>query len=246
MAIVPIEADGISTDRVDFVGSHRRFEDRQCCFRFGLLLSWRPAFRFAFFNAGGAGAGGTQPGKGPVAGVAIFPDNFDPSAICLVDADMLGIDGFARKFFLCAGGFAGDIVRKNADAFVAHIVVLHLNSMGCLCSPPLKSEQLQCQRDRTAANNDSDKRYALFLHYLVGNRVQQRKQEQNVVPALQLFPSRSAQAAQRVIAGCDEEEKQDDRRNRASVIGEAENIVSQRKGMSLAWLVHKIQPGAST
>jgi len=95
VAIVPIEADGISSDGVHLVGSHSGLENRQWCFRFGLLFAGRSPFRFAFLHACGAWARGTQPCKGPVAGVAILPYNLDARTFRLVDADMLGIDGVA-------------------------------------------------------------------------------------------------------------------------------------------------------
>ena len=128
MAIVPIEADGISSDRVDFVGSHGGLENRQRGFWLRLLFARcsRPSASRSSTQVAHGHAARNQ-AKRPVAGVAIFPYNLDARTLRLVDADMLGIDGVARKFFFRARGFARGIFRKNADAFVAHTFVLHLS-----------------------------------------------------------------------------------------------------------------------
>ncbi len=142
VAIAPVEADRISSDGVHLVGSYRGLENRQCGFGFGLLFARRSSFRFAFLHAGGAWARGTQPCKGPVAGVAILPYNLDARTFRLVNADMLGIDGFAWKLVFWTGPFARDVFRDDADAFVAHNLFLHLNATRRLCTPPLKAKRL--------------------------------------------------------------------------------------------------------
>ena len=131
MAIVPVEADGIAPDRVYVVGAYGGFEHGKRSFRLRLWLTRLAPSGFAFFHAGRARARCTQPEKRPVAGVAILPYYFDASAFCLVDADMLRVDGFARKFLLWTCGFARYIFRNNANAFMAHTLFLHLNAADC-------------------------------------------------------------------------------------------------------------------
>lgn len=143
MAIVPIEADGISPYGVYVVGPYGRFKHRERCCWLRLLLARFAPVGFAFFHAGCARARCTQPGKGPVAGVAILPYYFDARPLRLVDADVLRVNGFAGKFLLRARGLACDVFRNYADAFVAHTLFLHLNATRCPRSPPLKAKRLQ-------------------------------------------------------------------------------------------------------
>jgi hypothetical protein len=143
VAIVPIEADGISPYGMNVVRSDCGFKYRKRCCRLRLLLAWRASLGFAFFYAGCAWARGTQPGKRPAARVAIFPYDFDASSLRLVDADVLRVDGLARKFNLGTRGLARYIFRKDADAFVAHTLFLHLNAARCLSIPPFEAKRLQ-------------------------------------------------------------------------------------------------------
>jgi hypothetical protein len=126
MAIVPIKADGISSYGFHFVGAHGGLENWQCGFGLGLLFAGYPTFNFAFFYAGRARASSTQPCKCEMAAVAILPFNLDAGTIRLIDADVAGINGVARKLSMWTGRFARDIFRNNPDAFVAHTLVLHL------------------------------------------------------------------------------------------------------------------------
>lgn len=175
MAIVPVETDGISSYGFYFLGAHGGLENRQCGFGLGLLFAGCPAFGFPTFHAGRAWAGGPQPRKRPMAGVAIFPFNLDAGTLRLVDADMPGIDSVARKFSLWTGCLARDIFRNDADAFVAHTFVLHRNPVFRIYSPPPQSKGLQEQGDRSTQRDSSHERGMLFFHRLVRNRMQKSK-----------------------------------------------------------------------
>jgi hypothetical protein len=172
VAVVPSEADGISSYSLYFVGAHRGLENRERGFWFGLLLTGYSSFGFPFLHAGGARAGCAQPCKCPMAGVAIFPFNLDPRTLRLVDADVQGIDGAARKFYVWTGCFAGEIFRNDADAFVAHTFVLHLNPARCIYSPPPISNGLQRQGDRPTNRDSSHEGGVLLFHRLVRKRMQ--------------------------------------------------------------------------
>lgn len=175
MAIVPIEADGIPAYGFYFLGAHSGLENRQCGFGLGLLFAGCPAFGFPPFHAGRARASGTQPRKRPVARVAIFPFNLYSRTLRLVDPDMPWIDGVVRKFYFWSGCFTRDVFRNDADAFVAHTFVLHLNPVFRIYSPLPQSKGLQEQGDRSTQRDSSHERGMLFFHRLVRNRMQKSK-----------------------------------------------------------------------
>ena len=94
VAIVPIEADRISSDRVDFVWSNRGFEDWQRCFwlRFLFPRSLPSACVLLRRLRMGTRPATRQMSSGWCGRLSM---HVDPRAICLIDADMLRIDGFA-------------------------------------------------------------------------------------------------------------------------------------------------------
>src|SRR5665213_175117 len=137
VAIVPIEADGITPDRPHLVRTRSGLEHWQRCFRLRLRLTRFSAGGLTLFDTGGARAGIAQPGKSPLAGMAVFPGNFNASAFRLIYPDVLGLDGLMGQLpLLLSGGFPGDMLRHDADPLMTHnFPVVHptsaLVSHGC-------------------------------------------------------------------------------------------------------------------
>lgn len=177
VSIVPIEADGVASDCMYFVGTRGRLKDGKRCFRLRFRLARLASIGFAFFHAFRARAGRPQPGKSPMARVAVLPDDFYASAVALVDANVLRIDGFARQLLLLPSRFAGYIFRDNTDALMAHTLVLHLNLTRWIGArpPPLKTKRLQAESHGGTRYNRRHERRVLLFYCLIRNRMQKHK-----------------------------------------------------------------------
>lgn len=124
MAIVPIETNGISSDRVGIVWPYWRFVYGQSGFRFRSRLTWLAARGFAFIDTGRARASVPQPLKRPVTCMSIRPLYGHAGTASFVHLNMPWPNGITLQisFFCCLSRY---IFRGDANAFVAHTTFLH-------------------------------------------------------------------------------------------------------------------------
>src|SRR5580704_9412040 len=122
MAVEPVELQRIAADRVGAggLGGRRVHLERIGGPGFG-LAGFAPLL-FALLDTGGARAGLAQPGKGPLAAMAILPVDFKALALGEQDAHLLRSDGDAVEgkdllFRLLA-------LLNEANALVAHKDIL--------------------------------------------------------------------------------------------------------------------------
>ena len=92
MAVVPVEVDGVVTDRGDLGGAELRLKDGQRGGNRRRRLVGLAMALFALFGALGAGTGIAQVGKAVGALVAVFPDDFHGGAAGFMDLDGGGLD----------------------------------------------------------------------------------------------------------------------------------------------------------
>ena len=194
----------------------------------------------ALFDAGSARACVTQPCECPVAGVAILPDNFHAGAFRLVDADMLRLDGIASipRFAPAAVLRAASSEMKRMPSWLIPIL---LHPSRGLRSPPLRCVKypspcrtmLMAPQTITVATQGR----AAFHSYLVGEGMRHSKRKQQVIPSLELLPSRRAQFSDRIIVGGGKKQQQQNRGERSGIVCETEHVVPQRNKVrpSIFW-----------
>jgi len=96
VAVLPVELDCVAADGLRAGRLHGRGIHGQDGGWPGLWLPYFTAIRLALLDAGGAGAGITQPGKAPGAVVAVNPIDLHALALRDEHADLLSRDADAR------------------------------------------------------------------------------------------------------------------------------------------------------
>ena len=126
VAVVPAKGYGVSTCRCYVYRSRRVLIKRQEVGWSGLGRSRGAAIFFAFFDAGGAGAGVAQPAEGPGTAVTIFPVNFHARAFRLMHFDASGLGGVLRQILIFEVAPPRFLFPDNANSFVARGFTLRI------------------------------------------------------------------------------------------------------------------------